>query len=168
MNSVSRLPHSGLRAHVHSYTGFAERSAEPVRRREVPVGLIPLIVSFGPRWRLVDPYEPARSQQHRVSFVAGLHTIPALVEHAGESAGVQVDLTPLGAHMLLGVPMDSLANQIVELEAVVLRHGDGGPQQAEVEAGDGLEGAVEFWKQIFIRHSFTEVVLFDPVEAERL
>jgi AraC-like DNA-binding protein len=91
-----------------------------VRRREVPVSLIPLIVSFGPSWRLVDPYEPARSQ-HRVSFVAGLHTIPALVEHAGESAGMQIDLTPLGAHMLLGVAMDSLANRVVELDDVAGR-----------------------------------------------
>jgi membrane-bound lytic murein transglycosylase D len=32
----------------------------------------------------------------------------------------------------------------------------------------GLEGAVEFWKQIFIRHSFTEVVLFDPVEPDTI
>ena len=120
MHSVSRLPHVRLRAHVHRYTGFTERSAGPVCRREVPVALIPLIVSFGPRWRLIDPYEPARSQ-HRVSFVAGLHTIPALVEHAGESAGVQIDLTPLGAHMVLGVPMDSLANHVVELEDVAGR-----------------------------------------------
>jgi peptidoglycan lytic transglycosylase D len=28
----------------------------------------------------------------------------------------------------------------------------------------GLEGAVEFWKQIFTRHSFSEVVLFDPMD----
>jgi AraC-like DNA-binding protein len=117
MRSVARLPHSSLRAQVHRYTGFTERSATPVCRREVPVALIPLIISFGPRWRLIDPDEPVCSQ-HRVSFVAGMHTIPALVEHAGESAGVQIDVTPLGAHMLLGVPMDSLANQIVELEDV--------------------------------------------------
>jgi membrane-bound lytic murein transglycosylase D len=28
----------------------------------------------------------------------------------------------------------------------------------------GLEGAVEFWKQIFTRYSFSEVVLFDPMD----
>ena len=28
----------------------------------------------------------------------------------------------------------------------------------------GLEGAVEFWKRIFTRYSFTEVVLFDPMD----
>ena len=28
----------------------------------------------------------------------------------------------------------------------------------------GLENAVEFWKQIFTRHSFGEVVLFDPMD----
>lgn len=28
----------------------------------------------------------------------------------------------------------------------------------------GLEGAVEFWKKIFTRYSFTEVVMFDPLD----
>ena len=28
----------------------------------------------------------------------------------------------------------------------------------------GLEGAIEFWKQIFTRYSFAEVVLFDPLD----
>ncbi|HEX9454248.1 MAG TPA: hypothetical protein VGA27_07805, partial [Candidatus Binatia bacterium] len=28
----------------------------------------------------------------------------------------------------------------------------------------GLEGAVEFWKQVFSRYSFAEVILFDPVD----
>ena len=28
----------------------------------------------------------------------------------------------------------------------------------------GLEGAVEFWKQIFSRYSFAEVVFFDPMD----
>jgi AraC-like DNA-binding protein len=120
MRSVSRPPHPRLRLHVHRYTGFTERSSEPVCRREVPVALIPLIISFGPRWRLIDPVDAARSQ-HRGSFVAGLHTIPALVEHAGESAGMQIDFTPLGAHMLFALPMHSLANRVVELEDVAGR-----------------------------------------------
>jgi len=32
----------------------------------------------------------------------------------------------------------------------------------------GLESAVEFWKQIFTRYSFDEVVLFDPMEPGRI
>jgi membrane-bound lytic murein transglycosylase D len=32
----------------------------------------------------------------------------------------------------------------------------------------GLESAVEFWKQIFTRHSFGEVVLFDPVDPRTI
>src|SRR5919109_1848066 len=32
----------------------------------------------------------------------------------------------------------------------------------------GLESSVEFWKQIFTRYSFTEVVLFDPLDLGKI
>ena len=32
----------------------------------------------------------------------------------------------------------------------------------------GLEDAVEFWKQIFTRYGFGEVVLFDPVDPSKI
>jgi peptidoglycan lytic transglycosylase D len=37
-------------------------------------------------------------------------------------------------------------------------------QQPAFPVPAGLEGAVEFWKQIFTRYSFGEVVLFDPMD----
>jgi membrane-bound lytic murein transglycosylase D len=37
-------------------------------------------------------------------------------------------------------------------------------QQQPFSVPAGLEGAVEFWKQIFTRYSFGEVVLFDPMD----
>ena len=32
----------------------------------------------------------------------------------------------------------------------------------------GLEGSVQFWKQIFARYSFAEVVLFDPLDPSKI
>ena len=43
---------------------------------------------------------------HR-SFVAGLHETHCFVETPGTQAGIQVNLTPLGAHLLLGRSMTS-------------------------------------------------------------
>jgi AraC-like DNA-binding protein len=39
----------------------------------------------------------------------------------GAAAGVQVDLTPLGARRILGLPMDELTNRVVALEDVLGR-----------------------------------------------
>lgn len=120
----ARPPHPALREHVLSYCGFAERSAAPFRRREVACAVIPLIISFGPPWWLEDP-AAGRAPERRRSFVAGLWDSPVLVEHAGESHGVQIDFTPLGAHLLLGVPMHELAGRVVELDELLGAAGTG-------------------------------------------
>ncbi|HXF75506.1 MAG TPA: transglycosylase SLT domain-containing protein [Methylomirabilota bacterium] len=39
---------------------------------------------------------------------------------------------------------------------------------ASFEVPAGLESAVEFWKQIFSRYGFGEVVLFDPLDMSRI
>jgi AraC-like DNA-binding protein len=50
------------------------------------------------------------------SFAAGMHDAFALVGAAGPALGVQVDLSPVGARRLLGVPMHELVNRAVPLE----------------------------------------------------
>jgi AraC-like DNA-binding protein len=52
------------------------------------------------------------------SFVAGPDDACAVIEHDGEMRGVQVDLTPLAARMVFGVPMHELAHRVVSLEDV--------------------------------------------------
>jgi len=53
------------------------------------------------------------------TFVGGLADACQWIEHDGAMAGVQVDLSPLGARMLLGVPMHELARTSVALEDVI-------------------------------------------------
>jgi len=109
--AVRRAPHARLRGAVLSYTGYAERAAIPMRRLEVPHAGIPLILSLGPSL-LVD------GVRHR-SFAAGLDDTATVTEYAGEQRGIQVDLTPLGARRLLGVPMSELTRRVVALEDVL-------------------------------------------------
>jgi len=106
-----RAPDPRLAGAVLGYTGYAERSAVPLRRMQVPTTVVPLILSLGPPI-VVDGVE-------HTSFVAGMHDAVATTEYAGEQLGVQVDLTPLGARRLIGLPMAELARQVVAVEDVL-------------------------------------------------
>lgn len=102
-----------------SYQGYVEPGPAHIRRREVPSGLVPLILTLGqPVWLIEAPRSAGRAELHG-SFVAGLHDGPALVESIGPSVGIQINLTPPGAYGLLGLPLDTLANRSVDLAAVV-------------------------------------------------
>jgi len=94
--------------------GWLTHSSRPLRNLEAPFGGLPLIVSFGPRVR-VSGLRGAGGGSFG-SFLAGLHESWVYTESVGESAGVQLNLNPLGAYALLGRPMHELANRTVALE----------------------------------------------------
>jgi AraC-like DNA-binding protein len=113
---VSRDAPPRLRGYVRNYTGYSERTADPLRRREVPSADVTMILSPGPALSLPDPVHPERPAARPVSFVAGLHDRAALVGHDGEQQGVEVRLTPIGAHLLFGLPMHELTNRAVGVD----------------------------------------------------
>lgn len=115
---VSRAPDPRLRAFVSEYQGYVESSAIPVLRQEVPTTQVPLIVNFGSPWRIAasrDGYDTATED----SFLAGLFDRSAWVEATGPAHCIQVDFTPIGAHLFLGIPMHELANRVVALDDVL-------------------------------------------------
>jgi hypothetical protein len=87
------------------YVGYAERGV-PLRRREVAYDAIVVILNLGPPIA-VDGWGPGGS------FVAGLHDRASVTAHAGDQLGIQLDLEPVAAPMLLGLPMGELARRIV-------------------------------------------------------
>lgn len=97
-------PH--LRAFVRGYVGFVETSATPLRRREAPSGTCVLVVNLGVPLEVGAPGRPAVA--HAEGFVAPLSDLPATTAFSGTSAGVQVDLTPLGLHLFCGHAADEL------------------------------------------------------------
>jgi AraC-like DNA-binding protein len=108
---VRGAPASALRGMVSAYHGWREEASGPIRRREGPGTDVVLVVSFGHEW-LIDG-------QRLTSFAAGLHDRQVTTEHGGRSFGMQIDLVPQAAHMLLGVPMHTLAGAKVPLEDVL-------------------------------------------------
>lgn len=109
---VSRGPARRLGRHVRGYCGYEEATTGFTRRRELPSGEVVVIIGFGPELRTTYPdLAPGRVLTNR-SFVAGLHDTHCLVETPGTQAGIQLNLTPLGAHLLLGLPMHELADRL--------------------------------------------------------
>jgi AraC-like DNA-binding protein len=108
-------PGAGLSGLVEAYSGYAERSARPVARREVAVPRVVLVLGFGDPL-LVTGASGRGGWQRRSSFVAGLGQGATLTEHAGAQQGVELRLPPLAAHQLLGVPMAELTDRVVDLE----------------------------------------------------
>ena len=102
--------------------GWAQERGETAALREVPFPGVPLILNLGAQWEIEDP--DARSEL-RDSFVAGLHARPTIVR-AGDSAWscIELRLTPLGAHQVLGLAMHELTNRSVELEDLLPRAGE--------------------------------------------
>jgi AraC-like DNA-binding protein len=109
---ITRPPHPALAPLVQrGYFGYTESTGAPLVRVETPYPSIVVIVNLGPPLQVGDG--------HFGSFVAGLTDAPVRIGHPGEQAGIQLDLTPQGARMLLGVPMRELARDVVELDALV-------------------------------------------------
>jgi AraC-like DNA-binding protein len=109
---VTGRPAPELRGHVRRYTGYRERTG-PLARREVANADAVLIVSFGPR---IDV-----DGRTFTSFAAGVNDAAVVTEHDGTQDGVQIDLSPVAARRLLGVPMGELANAVVDLDALLGR-----------------------------------------------
>jgi AraC-like DNA-binding protein len=121
---VSQAAAPRLRRHVLGYCGYEEETVGFSRRRELPSGEVVLIIGFGPKLETTYPHlAPDRGSTHR-SFVAGLHETHCLVATPGNQVGIQLNLTPLGAHLLLGLPMHELTNRVVELDDLLGADGE--------------------------------------------
>ncbi|GAA2162529.1 helix-turn-helix domain-containing protein [Actinomadura napierensis] len=110
---ASGRPHSALRPFLRAYQGYWEPEAVPSRMRTLPTRSAVVIVNLGPPMRLEVPGPGAAAELR--SFAAGMHDGHGAYSTPGGQHGVQLDLSPLGAYTLLGVPMARITNAAVEL-----------------------------------------------------
>jgi AraC-like DNA-binding protein len=119
-SQVERAPHPLLAGVVRRYCGYDHSSTGITRRREVAQDEVTIILSLGPLLRVGGPDHPA---DRYGSFVAALTDTFAITEHEGSLRGIEVNLSPLGAHMLFGVAMHELSSKLVlPLEDVIGAH----------------------------------------------
>jgi AraC-like DNA-binding protein len=111
--NVERAPDESLRAHVLSYQGYTQQTRTLPIDRHVPGTFVPLIIGFGAPLRHNSRY--VADAEYR-SFVAGLHDTPVATANTGDAAGLQINLTPIGAYLLFGRPMHGLANNVISFE----------------------------------------------------
>jgi len=104
-------PHPRLRPGVLSYRGIRLALNRPRRRLEVPIGAVTLLLGFEQPVRISRAGRPTDAL---VSVYCGPTTTPAVGEHGGRLAGIEVLLMPWAAFTLFGTPQYELANRTVD------------------------------------------------------
>jgi AraC-like DNA-binding protein len=119
-----RPPDPRLSSLVVELCGYEEQARDQVTvERHIPAtSIVPVILSFGDT---IEVDMAGRTGDRFRSFVAGVHPGRAATRYQGSQMGVQIDLTPLGAHTVFGLPGAALAHRVVDLADVA--PGLGGP-----------------------------------------
>ncbi len=107
---VTRTAPAALADYAFEYIGYHNEAAA-YRQITTPSGGVVLILNLGDPYRIQN--EARGSVTSYDSFIAGLSDTPGYVEGTGVSAGVQVNLTPIGARLLTGLPMHELTNTVL-------------------------------------------------------
>ena len=114
-----RIPAEPLRRYVAGYTGYRQRGVPPARHRGLPSPYLTLIFTLDEPLTIEAHPDPGQPPGEFGTLLGGLHSVPALITHAGAQSGIQVALRPLGARALLGLPAGELAGLDVPAEAVL-------------------------------------------------
>lgn len=108
-----------LAAYLYRCEGFVEHGVASVRRRELPLVGTPIVLAFGSPYRLSLATEPSRPVRTSQQFVAGLHDTYSTSESTGPNWLIQIDLTPIGAYRILGMPLQELTNRIATVDEIL-------------------------------------------------
>jgi AraC-like DNA-binding protein len=118
---VVGVPAPPLRAFVSRYTGYRYEGFEPGVHVGMPSQHLTFIVSLGDPIDVGPVNDQAGSRGQFAALVGGLHTQPAAVHHDGSQYGIQLDVTPLGARALFGMPASQIATLTLPLDTVLGR-----------------------------------------------
>jgi AraC-like DNA-binding protein len=113
------IPAEPLRPYVAVYTGYRQRGVPPARHRGLPSPYLTMIFTLDEPLTIVAHPDPRQPPGEYGALLGGLHSVPALITHAGAQSGIQVALRPLGARALLGLPAGELAALDLPAEAVL-------------------------------------------------
>ena len=93
-----------LRPFVDRYIGYHQQGFAPGVHRGLPARHLTFIVSQADPVDIAGMPDAGQRPDTFQAFVGGLHAAPATIRHDGTQFGVAIQLTPLGASALLGVP----------------------------------------------------------------
>ena len=102
-------PVGPLRRLVAAHHAYRERGVPPARHLGLPSPYLTVIFTVDEPLHLSRHVDPAKAPASYRALVGGLHTRPVVVDHDGAQSGVQLQVSPLGARALFGVPAGALA-----------------------------------------------------------
>src|SRR5262249_20268882 len=89
--------------------------------RHLPPREVAIVLNFAAPHRIIDPSDPKRTTEHGAAWIVGLQQRHHIREAFGTRDFMVIRLTPIGAQMLFGTPMDLLTDRILALEDVESR-----------------------------------------------
>ena len=107
--AVAARPAGPLRAVVAEHHGYRQRGVLPARHLGLPSPWLTLIFTLDEPLHVARHPDPQQAPAHYRALVGGLHTTPAVIVHDGAQSGIQLQVSPLGARALLGLPAGELA-----------------------------------------------------------
>jgi AraC-like DNA-binding protein len=113
--TVRREAAPALRPFVRDFLGAESTLAIALEERHLPQLGVALVVNLGAPHRLVDG---DGEQAGAGAWVVGLQTGARLGEAVGARTFMAVQLTPVGAHLVLRLPMDALSGRVVALDDI--------------------------------------------------
>ena len=116
--AAQRLAESRLRDYVLGYFASEGFLPGPLQERHLPFGEVAIVLNRAAPHRVIDPSDPRRSTEHRNAWIVALQHRHHIREACGARDFMVIRLTPIGAHMLLGMPMDLLTDRMLALEDV--------------------------------------------------
>ncbi|MDT7582133.1 MAG: hypothetical protein QOK35_3397 [Pseudonocardiales bacterium] len=129
--AVAARPAGALRAVVAEHHGYRQRGMAPGRHIGLPSPFLTLIFTLDEPLHVTQHSDPRQAPGHYRALIGGLHTTPAVIAHDGAQSGVQLQLSPLGARALLGLPAGELAGLDLPATNVLGRLGADLPEQLQ-------------------------------------
>lgn len=116
--AAHRLAASHLRDYVLGYFASESFLPRPLYERHLPLREVAIVLNFAAPHRIIVPSNPKLTTEHRNTWIVALQHRHQIREAFGARDFMVIRLTPIGAQMLLGMPMDLLTDRILALEDV--------------------------------------------------
>src|SRR5262244_1996688 len=107
-----------LRDYILGYFASEGFLPRPLHERHLPLREVTIVLNFAAPHRIIDPTDPKRTTEHRNAWIVALQHRHQIREAFGARDFMVIRLTPIGAQMLLGAPMDLLTDRTLALEDV--------------------------------------------------
>jgi len=93
-------------------------AADHKRERVLPNGVVEVIINLGSFHKVLARDDYSREQLFKYSWVAGIQMRHLVIESLRENDLIGIRFRPGGGYALLGIPMNELSDQVIELDLI--------------------------------------------------